>query len=205
MRKLIIFGDSISTINHGKNGYIERLINSNLFDNVKTFAISASGLTSSTPNNLYHLIDNCVAQIKNATHIIIWHGTNDWFYQVSSNTFLIELEEVYHKIVDINPTVDILLLTPIHRYEALGENSKKINGFYDYNKNNETLICFENIILEFCKNRLIDVINMRKSTPFNMSNMLFFYEDNIHPNEYGYYEISKIIINHYYKKFASSK
>lgn len=197
MKSLIIFGDSISTTTHGEGGYVGLINEAHHFDHVQSCAISASGLTSLTPNHLQLQIDNHNHDIRRASHVLIWHGTNDFYYHVPLQEFKDQLMSTYLSIKKINPSLQFLYLTPILRYQALEDEHQAINGFQSVNREGYTLIDIEKTIVAFTESMNLSVLIMRTSTPFHMDKIDHYYEDRVHPNKHGYHEIIKPIMNHY--------
>lgn len=189
MKKLVIFGDSISTYFHGDGGYIKHLNEANIFDKVQSFAVSASGLSKTTPNALSLSFKSHRKAIIEATHLLIWHGTNDWFYHIPVNQFKRELRELCIVVNQINPLVSITLITPLIRYQATFGNIHLINGYVETNQNGETLIDFEKAVRQIAHELNTGLICMRLETPFTIHTMDEYFEDGVHPNEAGYNQI----------------
>jgi lysophospholipase L1-like esterase len=199
MNRLLIFGDSISTSFHGDGGYIRKLQETMIFDDIQTLAISASGLSSITPNALALQYKKHEDLIRQASHLIIWHGTNDWYYNVPLDQFQMELVELCKDIRRINQNISILLITPLIRYQATYGNSRIINGYTEHNNHGETLIDFENAIQQVALNLDTGLICMRIETPFTLQNINHYFEDGVHPNDAGYNQIVIPIIR-FFKK-----
>jgi lysophospholipase L1-like esterase len=200
LKRLIIFGDSISTKSHGEGGYIRWLQERSDFDHVQSYAISASGLTDLTPNHMQKQILMHQEDIKRATHVLIWHGTNDYYYHVPRDEFEKQFIHIYHQLQELNPRLDIVCLTPILRFQALDQSSVAMNGFDSPNRAGYTLFDLEGLIIDLSSRLSISCINMRESTPFSMDNIDMYYEDRVHPNSLGYLEIIKPILNYYHIK-----
>ena len=121
LKSIVIYGDSISTINHGHGGYIRHLEKS--FPNaiLHNHAIGSSGLSLSTPNSLVSLLESPINIHPEADLIILWHGTNDWYWGAPLGnalhgdpyTFEGALHHTLTKLSTLSPHATILFLTPL--------------------------------------------------------------------------------------------
>ena len=84
VRTAVIYGDSISARQYGAGGY-EALIKQELsIDVIHNHAISASGLAEGTPDCLVRLLEDPSRLHPEAELVILWHGTNDWYWGVEA-------------------------------------------------------------------------------------------------------------------------
>lgn len=203
INKAVIYGDSISTRNHGNGGY-EALIKEKL--NIKetyNYAIGSSGISRKTPNSLISLLENQENLPKDADLIIIWHGTNDWYWgaplgdidSLDDSTFYGAIKEVFSKLRKYCPNGIIVYLTPIFRYEVPDKGSIKRDAYVNNNSVNLTLKDYYQAIMELSVVLGFSTIDMRKLTNFHYYNAEKYFEDYVHPNEAGYKRISDIIVS----------
>ncbi|MBN2696387.1 MAG: hypothetical protein JXR38_02475, partial [Bacilli bacterium] len=144
--------------------------------------------------NLHKLIFRYNRYDRDATAILIWHGTNDWFYGVSVDEFKRNFQDIYSRLKQECPIANFLFLTPIFRFETARGNHEPGDGFETQNLSGNTLLDFENAVIDLAETYKVDFVNMRLETKFTIANVNDFYEDKVHPNERGYEVISKIII-----------
>ncbi len=193
MINLTIYGDSISTDTHGEGGYAKRLLKSGIFYEIKSFAISGSGLSSSTPNNLYSIIIEKSIIPHNSDWIIIWHGTNDWFYGSKIDLFESQFFEIIDRLKNALPKTQILCLLPIYRYETPEGCPYPGNAFITKNKIGLTLSDYRASLLKIIQLRELAYIDMTASTKLFQEDISRYYEDQVHPNKFGMDIISEII------------
>jgi len=202
LKSIVIYGDSISTINHGDGGYIRHLEKS--FPNATLYnhAIGSSGLSLSTPNSLVSLLENPINIHPEADLIILWHGTNDWYWGAplgnalydDSYTFLGALHHTLTKLNTLSPHAKILYLTPLYRNEMPYQCSKRGNAYRLKNMNGNTLKAYKEAIINAQKNHkfiLLDLSNILGTTKITAYP---YFEDLVHPNENGYKLISQSLI-----------
>jgi len=200
MIKLTIFGDSISTITHGDGGYIKRLQKYPIYESIETLAISGSGLSSQTPNNLYSMIVEKNIIPKNSNWILIWHGTNDWFYGSSLEKFETELIKVIDQIRISIPNIELVYLLPIYRFETPFETSIAGNAFITKNRVNLTLQDYRRSLIKVLTEQNVDYIDMTTLSQEFEINVSMFFEDRVHPNALGMDVIANIIHNYFMVK-----
>ena len=197
----VIYGDSISTKNHGKGGY-ESLIKQKLkIGEIYNHAVGSSGISRTTPNSLVSLLEKEENIHKDADLIIIWHGSNDWYWGVpmgdiaknDDNTFNGALKAVIIKLRRFSPNAIILFLTPIFRYEIPDKCFLKEEGYINKNLVNLTLKDYHDAIVNASIILGFTNVNMRGLTNFHYYNAEKYFEDYIHPTEAGYKKIADII------------
>jgi Lysophospholipase L1 and related esterases len=197
----VIYGDSISTRNHGKGGY-EGLIKEKLkIDYIYNHAVGSSGISRITPNSLVGLLENEENIHKDADLIIIWHGSNDWYWGTplgdikndDENTFYGAVKLVVNKLRKSSPNANMVFLTPIYRYEIPDKCSVREDGYANKNYVGLTLKDYYNAIMDLSVMLGFATIDMRKLTNFHYYNAEKYFEDYIHPCETGYIKIADII------------
>lgn len=194
IRHFVIYGDSISTVNHGGGGFVHHIERESLFDQITNFAISASGLTPFTQNCMADLVFNQNHFFSDASLILIWHGTNDWYYGTPINEYKKWLFKVHQRLHEKCPNAQFLFLSPIFRFQAPLEVELPGNAFFTKNRSGHSLIDYEQTLKAFALDVGEWLINMNELTKFQYENAHLYYEDMIHPNQKGYEIISQIII-----------
>ncbi|HCZ24816.1 MAG TPA: hypothetical protein DHV05_08260 [Acholeplasmataceae bacterium] len=202
LKSIVIYGDSISTINHGHGGYIRHLEKS--FPNATLYnhAIGSSGLSLTTPNSLVSLLESSINIHPEADLIILWHGTNDWYWgaplgnvlQSDPYTFQGALHHTLTKLSTLSPHANIIFLTPLYRNEMPHQCSKRGNAYRLKNLNGNTLRAYKEAIISAQHNHkfiLLDLSNILGTTKIKAYP---YFEDLVHPNLYGYKKISKSLI-----------
>lgn len=200
MINLTIYGDSISTITHGDGGYIKRLKKSSIYQSIESYAISGSGLSSITPNNLYTIICKDYKIPVNTNWFLIWHGTNDWFYGSKIEQFESELQTILDQLKTTCPNSQIIYLLPLYRYETPYGSSTPGNAFETKNCVGLTLLDYRQSILNLLIKNKIDYLDMTTLTKTFQNDVKQYYEDMVHPNSNGMDVIAQIINQYFTSK-----
>ncbi len=207
IKTAVIYGDSISTADFGNGGY-GKLIKEKLgIETLYNHAISASAMTDGTPNNLIRLLDDEANLHSDAELVIIWHGTNDWYWgapigeyhengRQDENTFIGALVNSVLRIRKCAPTAKIVYLTPLWRYQNPDRCDKVAEAWTNKNAVGLTLCDYYNAIIDMSRLMCFPVIDMRTWTNFNRSNHSIYQPDLVHPSEEGYKIIADIICGH---------
>lgn len=201
IKTAVIYGDSISTTEYGGGGY-QALIQKELhIETIYNHAISASGLSASTPDNLVSLLKKPENLHSDAELIIIWHGTNDWYWgapigESDTNdltTFTGGAKFAIETIRKNSPMANIIWLTPMYRFQEPFNCCVQAEAWENKNAADHTQADYEKTIIDLSKKYCFPVIDMRRLTNFNAYNAEKFLPDNIHPSRDGYLRIAKII------------
>lgn len=204
IKTAVIYGDSISTTEYGGGGYqaiIQKELN---IETIYNHAISASGLSASTPDNLVSLLKKSENLHSDAELIIIWHGTNDWYWGApigkkdtdDLTTFTGGAKFAIETIRENCPMADIIWLTPMYRFQEPFGGTITAEAWENKNAAGCTQNDYEKAIIDLSKKYCFPVIDMRRLTNFNSHNASRFLPDNIHPSRKGYLRIAKIIISY---------
>lgn len=204
IKTAVIYGDSISTTEYGEGGYQELIKKALGMETVYNHAVSASGLSASTPNNLFSLLKNPQNLHSDADLIIIWHGTNDWYWGTpigemdseDPTTFIGSAKYAIETIRKAAPEADIIWLTPMYRFQEPFGSAILSEAWENKNAAGCTQADYEKAIIDLSKKYCFPVIDMRRLTNFNSHNASRFLPDNIHPSKAGYIRIAKIIASH---------
>ncbi len=120
--KTIIYGDSISTGAFG-GGY-GKLLKAALDIPVLINHAVSGGISYGTPDNLVSLLENQSNIRSDADLIIVWHGTNDWYWGVKADSqesglsvYRYGLEHCIRFLQQNEPNAQILCPTPLYRYQ----------------------------------------------------------------------------------------
>ena len=201
IQTMVIYGDSISTTEYGGGGYegkLKKLLNCPV---VYNYAVSGSGLSAATPDNLVHLLKDEKSIHKEADLIILWHGTNDWYWGAElgeagmndQQTFIGAYESVIQRLRDACPQAEILCLTPIYRYQAPDQCSRIADAYENKNIAGHTLKDYYDAIIELSERFSLLLMDMKKLTGFNEKNRLEYLVDNVHPSSKGYDIIARVL------------
>ncbi len=203
---LVIYGDSISTTDYGQGGYQNILCEKLKVNNIFNHAISGSATAFTPIDNFIRVLSDENNIHPEADFIIIWYGTNDWYWgnhlgHIGSNdlsTFSGALDKSLQILQVKCPNAKIILLTPIFRNQAPFDvfSSNLINNAYlTKNKVGHTLKEYKDMLILIAENRCVPVLDIHTLSQINEFNSKLFLEDDVHPSKLGYERISSIIIN----------
>jgi lysophospholipase L1-like esterase len=200
IKTAVIYGDSISTKDFGEGGYENQIKEKLGIEMIYNHAISSSGLSSTTPFNMIGLLDNFDNIHPEADLIIIWHGTNDWYWNaplVSSesdtSSFSSDLETVIKILQEKCSRANIVFLTPLFRYQAADKCEMAGDAYTNTNYIGYTLNDYYEVIVESSKKLGFTVIDMRTLTNFHYYNTDRYMHDYVHPSKEGYNKIADIL------------
>ncbi len=140
-KKIVIYGDSISTCLFGGGGYAGYL-KEKFSAEVLNYAISGSGLSLATPENTISILREDKNIPEDADLIIMWHGTNDWYWgstlgtpeSSDSNTFYGAIKEAVERIRKKAPNAVMVWLTPVFRYQMPDGGTREGKAYETKNK-----------------------------------------------------------------------
>lgn len=201
IKTAVIYGDSISTTEFGGGGYQSQLQELLQIPTLYNYAISGSGLSRCTPDNLITLLDRGNTIHPEADLIIIWIGTNDWYWGTpiessSSNphTFQSDLELVISHLQKECPKAHIVYLTPLFRYQAPDQCEIVGPAYTTSNRVGATLQSYNDIIWKMSQKYCFTLVDMRCLTHFHLHNAPTYLPDLIHPSKEGYEKIAHILV-----------
>lgn len=193
MRSIAVYGDSLSTGSHGSGGY-EGLIKEGLkLDKVYNFSVGSSGLTKATPNHMLGIL-NSIPVPEDAGIIMVWHGSNDWYWGSGMQEFEDGIEEAVKRIRLGNPKAFLIWLTPIFRYEKPHECPEKGEAYELPNRLGFTLSDYCTQLERSSQKLGFYLLDMHRLSNIHKENMDYYLEDQVHPNELGYQKIAKPMI-----------
>lgn len=200
VKKIVIYGDSISTVNHGDGGY-EGYLRDRFAGEVINYAIGSSGLTLHTPDNTAAILADSRHIPADADLIIMWHGSNDWYWgspigtlkDEDSHTFLGAVGEGVRRIRQAAPNAVLVWLTPIYRYEAPDQKTDPGNAYETENKIGNTMMEYYHGLELASVRHGFPLIDIRRYCGIHEVNQELYLEDRVHPCKAGYERIWKVM------------
>lgn len=206
IKKIVIYGDSISTAEYGNGGY-EAYLREGFGAEVMNYSVCASGLSLGTPDNTLSILERDECLHGDADVVILWHGTNEWYWgseigrpgSKDGTTFLGALDRAVGRIREKSPGAVLFILTPIYRYQA-PDGCENAGPAYELkNKAGYTLTDYYNALREASVYYGVPLIDMRVLSGIHEGNYKEYLEDDVHPNEQGYKKIWKVLEQEIYK------
>ncbi len=200
---LAIYGDSIS-INYEGGGWPQKIESVIDFKTIYNHAIGGSGLSRSTPNNTLSLLDKENNLHPDADIVILWHGTNEWYWgspvgsceEESEDTFAGAISSAVHKLRLVNPHVKIIWITPLFRHQPPNKTQNTNEAWDSKNCAGFTMKDYDAVIWEQSNRLCFPVIDLRRLTNFGVENKHIYYRDIAHPSEKGFELIADLIARH---------
>lgn len=197
---LAIYGDSISTTEFGSRGYSQKLQDELGLIKVYNYAISATCLAATLPGNGIGIIRKKENRHKDADVVILWHGTNDWYFgnplgdddSMEDTTFCGALNEAIRLLKETNPAVKIILPTALLRCQAPDGGEKIGDAMFLPNKAGLTQREYIEAIKRIGLRERCTVIDMREKTAFTIQEQPRYQPDGVHPSADGYNVIVQI-------------
>jgi lysophospholipase L1-like esterase len=201
LNKIAIYGDSISTVNHGNGGY-EGLLKASLkLEEIYNFSVGSSGLSTKTPNCMVNLLQDQNTIPKDVELILIWHGSNDWYWgtdigkmgEKDQSTYWGGIDFVISQLRKTVSRARIAWVTPIFRKEVPYLGTESGEGYELKNLNGNTLLDYYETLERASKRYGFYLIDMRRRANIHRDNAEYYLEDNVHPNQKGYEMIHGIL------------
>ncbi len=189
VNKLVIFGDSISTVNFSGGGYEKGLCEALEIPSVKNFAVNAAALTAGYPYSAAFAIAGQEADPE-VDCVILWAGTNDWFYGVTPSGFSRSVEYCIKKLKEKYPNAKTVFVTPIWRFSERQDEEEKSVADITPNAVKCTLSRYREMILNSSAENICD---MNALLPITLKNNEQYLRDGVHPSRYGYDRITEIL------------
>lgn len=208
--EILIFGDSISTVNHGDGGYMELLKASMGAKRIENRAMASSGLALTTPHSLACLLMQDEPFVNEEKMLIlIWHGSNDWYWGTpvgchgngAGYTFWGALDYVFECLKERYPQADIVWLTPLKRVQRpYGMEREELDT--GVNLAGMTLEDYAETLKEAGELYGFPVIDMKQAAERAGMDIKSHFEDKIHPNRAGYVMINRMISEELGKRYG---
>lgn len=199
--RIAIYGDSLSTGNHGDGGYLPRLRDSFCLEEIQDFAVGSSGLARGTPDSMVELLGKPGHLPKNPDLILVWHGTNDWYHGTSigipgscdPSTFFGAVGFVTDVLRSHAPNAMILWATPLYRWERPDQGTVEGDAFGLPNRNGHTLLDYHEALERASARHGFPLVDMRRQCGIHGQNADMYLEDGVHPNRKGYLLIGNVL------------
>ena len=193
MKRMVIYGDSISTGTHGAGGYQPALTKGLGLKQVWNFAVGGSGLSPETPDNLLSILREKPVPPQ-AELVLIWHGTNDWYWGAPLASFEASIAEAVALIRRQVPLARLVWLTPIYRFQAPDRTEREGNAHITLNIAGHTLSDYRDILERQSKQWGFFLLEIDRMCDLHTQNEHLFYEDRVHPNRAGYERLEQVIV-----------
>ncbi len=190
--KLVIFGDSISTTNFSGGGYEKNLCEKLNVKSVENYAVNAAALTAGYPSSVAYEIAGRQTD-PDVDCVILWAGTNDWFYGVTPTGFARSADYCLRKIKEKYPNAKTVFCTPIWRFSERQDDETKSEADITPNSVGCTLSKYREVILNCGCEHICDMNSLLGVCAENSEKYL---RDGVHPSKYGYGEISQILADY---------
>lgn len=208
-KKVIIYGDSISTGSHGEGGYACLLKEALGICEAENHAMASSGLAAVTPHSMVSILEygpHVLDEERNL--IIVWHGSNDWYWGTplgrrgeGPNTFRGAIDYTISCLKKWYPLSDLVWLTPLERSQR-PYGMEKIKGYSGENLAGSYLSEYSAEIKNAGALYGFPVIDMAELTRTAELDINIHFEDRIHPNRAGYLIISRIMNEEIRKQYG---
>lgn len=190
MIKLLVYGDSLSNGNHGEGAYYPLLEKSGL--TVTNRAVGSSGLCRNTPSSMLSQMEKY--DDRDYDIVLVWHGTNDWYWGSEMEDFKSSIRKVIADIRERNPFAIIFWCGPLYRYEAPDGKTERVFAFESENKVGLTLSDYRDALKRECLLLGVDYVEMNSLVQIHKGNADELLEDLVHPNRKGYERIGRALL-----------
>lgn len=204
LSNLWIYGDSLSSGTHGRNAYHDALRESFGITELKNFAVGSSGLTETTPNSMVGILKKQENEDLGPAPdvILIWHGTNDWYWgsplgeagSTDAATYRGAVRWAVETLRSRYPQALIVWPDSVFRWEKPDGGTEVGDAFSTPNKLGLTLTDYCLALREETLRCHVPMIEMGTRVDMHRWNMEQFTEDHVHPNERGYERIAAVLI-----------
>ena len=191
MIKLLVYGDSLSNGNHGEGAYYPLFEEKGI--SVTNRAVGSSGLCRNTPSSMLSQLEKY--DDRNYDIVLVWHGTNDWYWGSRMDDFAYSTRFSIEIIRERNPLAIILWCGPLYRYEAPDGKSERVSAFESPNKIGFTLSDYRDTLKKECLLLGVVYVEMNSLIQIHKNNREEFLEDLVHPNKKGYERIARALIS----------
>lgn len=199
--RITIYGDSLSTGSHGEGGYVPRLRESFCLENIQNLSIGSSGLAVGTPDSMVELLGKPGHLPENPDLILVWHGSNDWYFgtaigtpgSADPSTFSGAVGAVMEVLREHSPNAMILWVTPLYRWEKPDRGGAEGDAYGLPNRNGHTLLDYHEALERASARHGFPLVDMRRLCGIHGHNAGLYLEDGVHPNREGYLLIGSVL------------
>lgn len=200
VKKIVIYGDSISTGTHGEGGY-EGFLKETFQAETVNYAVGSSGLSLGAPDNAVSILMDSRNIPEDADVIFMWHGTNDWYWgcpvgkmqDETPDTFCGAIRVAVHCIRKKASDAVLVWATPIFRLEKPDGTEKEGIAYETENRAGFTMEAYYEAVMRASVYYGFPVIDMRKFCGIHEENHELYLEDKVHPNKAGYEKIKRVL------------
>ena len=196
---VVLYGDSISA----EEDYTQLMQKALGARFVFNHAVGSSGLSSHTPDNLIGILKKKEALHPQADLIVLWHGTNDWYWgaplgapkDTCPETYCGALRQAVASLRCISPRANIVSMTPLPRWQepdGIPASPAPRDGYFVRNRAGHTLAEYEAALLSCSRELCFPVIDLRTLMNLHPGNASLYLKDGIHPNRRGYEVLTRI-------------
>ena len=190
--RILIYGDSISTGTHGDGAYLKALAEAFNAEIVNR-AVSASGTAENTPSSLLSQLE--VYDDREADIVLIWHGSNDWYWGTEERNFRAAIEKAVSTIRSRNPFAPLIWFSPlVYRFECPDEGDKAGEATETKNKAGLVITDYLKILEDEARRQGFSYADISSRVQINKYNAEVYLEDGVHPSRKGYDIIQNAII-----------
>lgn len=200
VKKIAIYGDSLSTGTHGEGGY-EGFLKKNFQAEIVNYAVGSSGLSFASPNNAASILIEPQNIPEDADVVFMWHGTNDWYWGCPIGNIEDETPDTFYGAIKTAvccirkkvPDAVLIWASPLFRLEKPDGMEKEGAAYQTKNKAGFTLEAYYDAVIRAGVYYGFPVIDMRRFTGIHEENHELYLEDKVHPNRAGYEKIEKVL------------
>lgn len=201
MNNLTIYGDSLSTGTHGQGGYLAALQAVLAPATLTNYAVGSSGCAAGTPNSMMEVLRRTQGQRAPADLILIWHGTNDWYWGTplgtpgdrTEDTFWGAVTSAVTRLRTENPDALLVWVTPVYRRECPDGATEPGDADEIPNRAGHCLWEYTRVLRQAADRLHFPLVEMGRDSGICAQNADRLLEDNVHPNRAGYRPISRVL------------
>lgn len=200
IKKIVIYGDSISTGTHGEGAYLHQL-QEKFGAEIVNYAVGSSGISYATPGNTATILEDENNIPRDADLVLMWHGSNEWYWgspigtlsDQTAHTYLGAIAQAVTRIRKRAPEAELVWLTPIYRYEKPDQGAYAGGAYETPNKIGLTLYDYYRALEAASIRHGFPLIDIRRGCGIHEGNQERYLEDRVHPNKAGYARIWRVL------------